>query len=364
MPKQQRQQRQRPSRHDEGSDLTVLWIMLGISSGVFFGAPLLYFGRHMIHNGIRFSLDHISYAGETLFRASSVSSSTSPAVLVVVTTFLGILVIHTVASFSVSSLQTTNKGEVINSDRHRNIFWWWLVSETKKNEDDPGKMAAADNHDVNDDSDDNMHTEVCMQKEEKLEEYPFLLSEEKRLVISKKVLPASLMGYKWKRVYSVARDGDSFSTCEASLAGQRRTLFVIQTSSSKIIGAYCDTEWKLSRPAAFEGGAGTCLFRFHNVHDSNVSSPSSAVVNVFQWTGENRLIAVFDKHKKRIAFGGGQGSFGLCIDSNFTRGSTASCPTFGNPPLCGDDEDSFHVLDMEIYGFLTVCRKDSRVLQL
>ena len=300
--------------------------------------PLLYFGRHVIQNSIQFSLYQISNAGETI---------ASPKLLVlVVTTCLGVGLVHLLSSSVFRTQQTSRKND--DSDKSQSVFRRWFFSLPIKEYASEEKTQSDGGLQNNKDADDGdeIPVEVRMQQEDKLDEYPFLLSEEQCLMIQKNVLPASLMGYKWKRLYSVARDGDSFSTCEKSLAGQRRTLFVIQTSSSNVIGAYCDTKWKLSGPTAFEGGVGTCLYRL------NDDDPSS--VDVYRWTGENRMIAVCDQHKKRIGFGGGQGSFGLCIDSNFTKGHSSSCPTFGNPPLCGEGEQSFPVIDMEVYGFLVV----------
>jgi hypothetical protein len=41
-----------------------------------------------------------------------------------------------------------------------------------------------------------------------------------------------------------------------------------------------------------------------------------------------------------IAFGGGgdEGDFGLCVEDDFRRGSTGRCETFGNEPLCSQDQ--------------------------
>eukprot|EP00977_Amphora_coffeiformis_P029538 scaffold41364_cov229-Amphora_coffeaeformis.AAC.1 len=308
--------------------------------------PLLYFGRHVIYNSIQFSLDKVpSSVRETLASQQSL--------VLVGTTFLGVGLAHLLSTsvLRAPTKSTKKKKNYKPSSWQRLFSFGSRKDQTNETTQSDGGLTNNDDKDTNEGEadDDNIPMEVRMEPEDKLDEYPFLLSEEHRVMIQKKVLPTSLLGYKWKRLYSVARDGDSFSTCEANMVGRRHTLFVIQTTSSKVIGAYCDTEWKQSGPTAFEGGVGTCLYRFDKNDD-----PSSLFVDAYRWTGVNRLIAVCDRHKKRIGFGGGEGSFGLCVDSNFTKGSTASCPTFGNPPLCGPDEQSFEVVDMEVYGFLVV----------
>ena len=39
-----------------------------------------------------------------------------------------------------------------------------------------------------------------------------------------------------------------------------------------------------------------------------------------------------------IAMGGGGGAFGLYVEDDFSRGSTGTCGTFGNCPLCPSTE--------------------------
>ena len=64
----------------------------------------------------------------------------------------------------------------------------------------------------------------------------------------------------------------------------------------------------------------------------------------------NRYIQLCDHQNKMIAIGGGNGTFGLCIQQDFQYGSTGACTTFQNEALCPDEQ--FSILDVEIYGFL------------
>ena len=40
----------------------------------------------------------------------------------------------------------------------------------------------------------------------------------------------------------------------------------------------------------------------------------------------------------------------LCLEQDFSVGSTGPCDTFANPALCS--HENFQVLNMEVYGFL------------
>ena len=320
--------------------------------------PLLYFGRHVIQNGIRFSLHHIS----SILGTTTIASQQF-LILLVVTTFVGVGFVHLllVSTNVMQDVPATCVEEQQKNDDDNDSKWQWMFALRPRKEQvhenntrsDSGNYTDENKH-ANDDGDgdgddeDDLPVEDRMESGDNPDEYPYLLSKQQRIVIQKSVLPTTLRGYIWKRLYSVARDGDSFSTYVTRTVGHRRTLFVIQTSSSKTIGVYCDFEWKQSGPTVFEeDGVGTCLYRFEN--------DDPTLVHAYRWTGENRFMAVCDRYKKRIGFGGGsEGSFGLCVDSNFTKGYTAPCPTFGNPPLCGQDERSFQVVDMEVYGFSVV----------
>jgi hypothetical protein len=80
-------------------------------------------------------------------------------------------------------------------------------------------------------------------------------------------------------------------------------------------------------------------------------------VECFSWTGANLCCQLCDTSRRRIAFGGAptssegnttSPSFGLTLERDFLQGTTASCPTFDNPPLC---EERFGIVELEIFGF-------------
>lgn len=175
---------------------------------------------------------------------------------------------------------------------------------------------------------------------------PCLLSEEQRQQIAQHVLPPGIAYAKWKRIYSLARDGDSFDTCLRLVKGYNQSLLIIRTTKNELFGGYADASWEQSSLAGaqFYGGSNSCLF--------SVPDNTKGKIKAYKWTGANRYIQLTDSHRKVLAFGGGgeEGSFGLCVQSDFQRGSTGPCETFGNQPLC--NEENFFIVDVEIFGFL------------
>jgi hypothetical protein len=83
---------------------------------------------------------------------------------------------------------------------------------------------------------------------------------------------------------------------------------------------------------------------------SSSSSASSLNLEVYPWTARNNLVMLAnDEH---VAMGGGGGSFGLYLEDDFRSGSTGSCDTYENPPLCS--EEIFEVFCFEVWGFSAI----------
>jgi hypothetical protein len=172
-------------------------------------------------------------------------------------------------------------------------------------------------------------------------------------LIESGALPQSLNFCKWKRLYSLARDGDSFEQFLRLVQGHDRTVLVVRTTHGRLFGGYADTRWeaKHSRRSAseFYGSAQACLFRFDR---SGASDANEDNISVYRWSGINRYIQLCDNTKRALAFGGGgaDGYFGLCIEDDFKRGTTGYCSTFSNEALCEDGY--FEIEDLEVWGFV------------
>jgi hypothetical protein len=173
-----------------------------------------------------------------------------------------------------------------------------------------------------------------------------LLSQDQRQQVAQHVLPTGIAYAKWKRVYSLARDGDSFESCLRLVKDYNQTLMIIRTSRNEVFGAFADEAWEQPNLAGvqYHGGPCACLFSIPDV--------TKAKVKAYRWTGANRYIQLTDIHRMQLAFGGGgeEGSFGLCVESDFRLGSTGPCETFGNDPLC--TQENFQIVDLEMFGFL------------
>lgn len=196
---------------------------------------------------------------------------------------------------------------------------------------------------------------------------PFILSPEQMHDIARYVLPKTIAFCRWKRLYSLTRDGDSFFQCLRLCGSEPKTLMVIKTTREQVLGGYADAPWEVPSHAngTFHGSAQACLFSFSipppydDATDGIQRVPSkpqpSTNLKVFHWTGANRYIQFTDTSEQRrmLAFGGGgqEGAFGLCVEQDFQLGSTGPCDTFDNQPLC--DPEHFHILDLEIWGFMT-----------
>jgi len=205
----------------------------------------------------------------------------------------------------------------------------------------------------NDDEDDDLVMEVVIEQE-KGTTTRHVLSPEQMKSVALAVLPPSVRYCRWKRLYSLSRDGDSFEAFLRHVGGWKRTLLVLSTSRGEIFGAYADSPWENqhhSLGATFYGSAQACLWRLEGSGRNEDGNGATSSIAVYKWTGANRYIQLCDSQAKLIAFGGGgdDGDFGLCVEDDFRRGSTGRCETFGNEPLC--QQDQFDIVDLECYGF-------------
>ena len=175
---------------------------------------------------------------------------------------------------------------------------------------------------------------------------PYILTQEQINQIAVNVLPKTIAFCRWRRLYFLARDGDSFDSCMRTITDVQRTLMVIRTTRGAVFGGYADSPWQSRHHGntKFYGSAQACLF----------SVGTDNKLNVYKWTGKNRYIQLCEVSTKLLAFGGGgdDGAFGLCVEEDFQRGSTGPCDTFDNQPLC--DQEFFDIVDLEFWEFLTV----------
>ena len=197
---------------------------------------------------------------------------------------------------------------------------------------------------------------VRIQEEENVSSAPFLLNESQRQCIAQQVLPKGIAYAKWKRLYSLARDGDSFEACLRLVQGHAQTLMVVRTSTNELLGGFADMTWESSAiaGAVYHGGPTSCLYSFVGTRNAitEKSGTKKKDIHVYKWTGANRYIQLCDTQHKMLAFGGGgdDGAFGLSVAQDFQHGSSGPCATFDNAPLASNG--NFSIVDLEIYCFL------------
>ena len=87
---------------------------------------------------------------------------------------------------------------------------------------------------------------------------------------------------------------------------------------------------------------------------SGTSTPERIRFKAFPYSGENDYL-IFCEHGF-LSVGGGDGHYGLWLDSSLERGVSQSCPTFGNEPLSDESEQgtgagkgSFEVMGVECW---------------
>lgn len=204
------------------------------------------------------------------------------------------------------------------------------------------KSTEEDHHEEDHEEEEEFCVKVRYVKEP-LEAPPFLLNPQVMQLLLEQALPPSIAYAQWKRIYCLARDGDDFGEFLRKCDKQTHTLLVVQTTRSEIFGAYVESPWT-PHHEGFYGLGQACLFQV------NENETSSSPIRVYKWTGANRYIQVCDASSRMICVGGGGDSFGLCLEQDFSVGSTGPCDTFCNEPLCA--QENFQILNMEVYGFL------------
>ncbi|XP_064194158.1 oxidation resistance protein 1a isoform X4 [Anguilla rostrata] len=149
-----------------------------------------------------------------------------------------------------------------------------------------------------------------------------------------KNLPPRTIGYPWTLAFGTSKHGMSIKSLYRAMQGQDTpVLLVIKDSDGGIFGALASEPFKVSD--GFYGTGETFLFSFYPEFE------------VFKWTGDNMFFIKGDMDS--LAFGGGEGEFGLWLDGDLYHGRSHSCKTFGNPML--SRKEDFYVQDIEIWSF-------------
>ncbi|ORX63078.1 TLD-domain-containing protein [Hesseltinella vesiculosa] len=141
---------------------------------------------------------------------------------------------------------------------------------------------------------------------------------------------------KWTLLYSIDQHGISLTTLYRLVKNNKGPcVFAIKDANDQVFGAFLNETLK---PSTHYYGTGECfLWR-----------DTTQGLKVYPWTGKNEYM-ILSEHEF-IAIGGGDGKFGLWLHSDLDKGSSATCPTFHNEPLAGEQEQ-FNCIELEIWGF-------------
>lgn len=192
--------------------------------------------------------------------------------------------------------------------------------------------------------------------------------EQKHVSELSKHMPARAEGYSWTLAYTTSTMGYSLPSLYRSLSKyQGPVLLIIKDSEGNVFGAFSSCSLKPSE--SFYGTGETYLFTFkqsatiatsssttnsnidvnnQNIINNNNNTVDPCVFRRFTWTGDN--LYFIKGNTDSLAFGAGEGNFGLWLDGDLYHGSTHRCKTFNNEPLTNHQD--FVVCILECWCFL------------
>lgn len=214
---------------------------------------------------------------------------------------------------------------------------------------------------------------------------PLLLTESVANELSN-YLPPSLLLRTWKLGFCTQLHGLSFSTFFRRLGGLGPCVIFISDTRGTLFGGFCSVSL---RESSHYYGTGECfVFTFKKAENNgdnkyrpvaetqeekakegepakqeDAASPTDVsgmwttsdgstakeckTVAAYSWTKQNSFF-VFSS-SKTVAFGGG-GSYAITVDSNFLRGSSAPCATYGSPCLTTTHDFLIRYLQVWYFG--------------
>ncbi|KAJ3128856.1 Serine/threonine-protein kinase smu1 [Physocladia obscura] len=252
------------------------------------------------------------------------------------------------------------------------------VSALSSSEDTPSLYASMSRHDPRAALELSSHSELHLLLPSLPPNSPIvltsLIAEKLRLYLPPLYREAS----NWRLSYSLDYHGISLNTlyhnCESEVESGNPVLLVIQDSDGGIFGAFANEAfhvqhgyfgngssflWKVGKPktpiiddtvADAVTPVTPALFNTLAVGDADSRfrrSSNNPDVLVFKATGANEYLILGESHM--IALGGGEGHFGLWVDSDLYYGHSGPCQTFNNEQLSRRSE--FTIQHLEIWAF-------------
>ncbi|CAM9694865.1 unnamed protein product [Pylaiella littoralis] len=195
--------------------------------------------------------------------------------------------------------------------------------------------------------------------------------------------PKHHRGYNWHLLFSSYRDGASYMTLYNRIKAEDPTFLIVEDMKGEVFGGFAASAWASGHQ--YYGTGESFLFKINGGRvtaetdkdgpDDNASHTSGGSgsgsgsgdgdgggggggktlmegdMTTYGWTGMNMYLQYSDEAGIGMGGGGVEGSFGLFLGEDFLSGSTGTCDTYGNPPLCS--ETQFQVSQVEVWGFTT-----------
>ncbi|KAL1431333.1 hypothetical protein MTO96_014347 [Rhipicephalus appendiculatus] len=161
-----------------------------------------------------------------------------------------------------------------------------------------------------------------------------IFTEEHRRELCKH-LPARAESYSWALVYSTLKHGFSLKTLyREMLKIESPILLTVLDTEGAVFGVL--TSCSLRMREHFYGTGESFLFTFH------------PEFKLYKWTGEN--VYFIKGNADFLAFGAGDGQFGLWLDGDLFHGRSRRCKTYENDVL--STKEDFVVKAIEAWGFV------------
>ncbi|KAJ3030632.1 UNVERIFIED_CONTAM: oxidation resistance protein 1 [Siphonaria sp. JEL0065] len=191
-----------------------------------------------------------------------------------------------------------------------------------------------------------LHTQtkaVILSRGAKLpENTPIILSDVVAAQLRPHLPPLYRESPTWRLIYSLDHHGISLNTlygnCEANGLGNP-VLVIVKDSTGDIFGAFANEGLRVQH--GYYGNGSCFLWKATKKENDQVE------VKPFKATGANDYLILGESHM--IAFGGGEGHFGLWVDQDLYNGHSGPCQTFNNERLSSTSE--FVVQSIEIWAF-------------
>lgn len=143
-------------------------------------------------------------------------------------------------------------------------------------------------------------------------------------------LPSRLRKSKWTLLYTLNKDGSSFTQFSKKTKGKENCIILIKTDGGDAIGAYS--------PAGFGGDR-----EYYSNGESFVFTFFPAYAS-YKWSKTTQYF--ISASSEEIAVGGGGGA-AIWLDDQFLNGFSEKCNAFNSPPLASSVD--FKVIELEIW---------------